>query len=977
MRLSVIFLLVLALSAIVTSMAAWGITYGTSSSQVSTMASRFADLSQRSLQAFGVFVTDLLADNAGLVGAILDVQQASGMNRTEQTKVQMKRTIDGLINYTANASDQTQQQLEDVVRTFSGLMDSVVGTFKGLATGYAAQTRADMAAKGTATTLASITSGNTEKKRFQQLLDVGLLDVSRTPTDPIGEVDCTVLGLLCSSADATQSNLFLQLATGRLYSCEMLLGGAISTLAVNGSLYNESRLRWPPYAANVSAADRKSMKERCLFESPNVDIVGLNCPQPQGCQCGADQRCGAWYQQYANATTSYFVQRVDPEPSSEPLLHVTYSLVNQSSAPPTLLGVLESRSSFAKNQAFLANLVGSAVATYLAVLLNGTEIPVVGSTFRPCSANETVPGDHNLPVWSGLRACDPGLRAVAQWLAGNASLSQASSMEFSGLLWEIFPINADGLGFFFVVGSNKSVSNSAIDGSEAAAATQLAAVRNKSTSRMAASAAATRAYVAALGVQNVLETQAVQDETLAELRLQRNASQAAVAVMQDQSSASSQIRNAAQTTAVADLKTRQLSAMAVTAGWTIGLVLAIILAVLGLAAGGTIRVTASLTHIIGLMEAVARMQVEDLPAPKGASVEEVARIQAAFQVMVRRLAEYKSYIPAAVFEELQQAKSPGAGGAEKHLACLGTANESICGLNRSRPGQRQWQSSSTLAHLSSGHSVREAAPVSPVHMQAVRSGVAVLCINVTGLTDLLLSGVDGQAKELFNNYVVVVHTLVSRGRGNVDLLVGDQIVVTFNAHLPCADPAGAAAAAALEMRQQLADTLGDALHFQVGLAYGPVFATSVGYAKFKAMVTVGSPSKVAAILARREGFARGTVLADHNLQARLRDSCALRPVELLHLPWLKSFARDTPESHCIFALLDRRNPTDNEWLYQLGKDTDFSEWAHMFDRLLAATAEAEVVRLVRQYLAGHPEDDIALRLKDRLPLWVPGRGIRV
>lgn len=37
-----------------------------------------------------------LADNAGLVGAILDVQQASGMNRTEQTKVQMKRTIDGL-----------------------------------------------------------------------------------------------------------------------------------------------------------------------------------------------------------------------------------------------------------------------------------------------------------------------------------------------------------------------------------------------------------------------------------------------------------------------------------------------------------------------------------------------------------------------------------------------------------------------------------------------------------------------------------------------------------------------------------------------------------------------------------------------------------------------------------------------------------------------------------------------------------------
>eukprot|EP00667_Euglena_gracilis_P032368 EG_transcript_49488 len=130
MRLCVLFLAVLALSAIVTSMAAWGITYGTSYSRVTTMAAHFTGLAQGSFAGFGSFVTDLLGGNAALVDAILLAQKTSGVQRTEQTKAQMLQTIGMLVNYTTNSTDQTQQQMDEVVDAFGDLMDTVVAEFK-------------------------------------------------------------------------------------------------------------------------------------------------------------------------------------------------------------------------------------------------------------------------------------------------------------------------------------------------------------------------------------------------------------------------------------------------------------------------------------------------------------------------------------------------------------------------------------------------------------------------------------------------------------------------------------------------------------------------------------------------------------------------------------------------------------------------------------------------------------------------------
>lgn len=51
-----------------------------------------------------------------------------------------------LVNYTTNATVQSQAQMNQVVDTFASLMGSVVGDFRNLSSGYSDQLRGSLAA---------------------------------------------------------------------------------------------------------------------------------------------------------------------------------------------------------------------------------------------------------------------------------------------------------------------------------------------------------------------------------------------------------------------------------------------------------------------------------------------------------------------------------------------------------------------------------------------------------------------------------------------------------------------------------------------------------------------------------------------------------------------------------------------------------------------------------------------------------------
>eukprot|EP00667_Euglena_gracilis_P035110 EG_transcript_63513 len=103
MRLSLIFLGVLATSVLVTALAAWGIVYGTSYGRVSTMSSEFTTLANAVLGEFSSFVEDLIQGNADLVNSILTQQRTTGTAMLQRTNTDTVAAIGTLVNYSTNA----------------------------------------------------------------------------------------------------------------------------------------------------------------------------------------------------------------------------------------------------------------------------------------------------------------------------------------------------------------------------------------------------------------------------------------------------------------------------------------------------------------------------------------------------------------------------------------------------------------------------------------------------------------------------------------------------------------------------------------------------------------------------------------------------------------------------------------------------------------------------------------------------------
>eukprot|EP00667_Euglena_gracilis_P028338 EG_transcript_35973 len=147
------------------------------------MAQDFTSLANDSLGAFASFVSDVLRCNAQLVDSLLALQRWSGYNRTEQTKAKVAQTIGTLVNYTTNATDQIQLQMQDVVNTFAALMSSVVSDFRQLASGSAAQIRRGIATTASVATLAEVESMEVLLRRLQWLVDLRLVNISRAATD--------------------------------------------------------------------------------------------------------------------------------------------------------------------------------------------------------------------------------------------------------------------------------------------------------------------------------------------------------------------------------------------------------------------------------------------------------------------------------------------------------------------------------------------------------------------------------------------------------------------------------------------------------------------------------------------------------------------------------------------------------------------------------------------------------------------------
>eukprot|EP00667_Euglena_gracilis_P000757 EG_transcript_758 len=997
MRLAVIFLGVLAASVILTSLAAWGITYGSSYDRVTTMSAEFTQLAHDVLQHFDTFVMGLLQNNSALVDDILGSERKLGDAWMQQTKAQVLQIIGNLVNYTTNTTGQSQLQMNAMVDTFAALTGSMVTEFEVVAANYASELRTELASKTSATINSVVSIIRTPGlQRFQSLYDLGLLNLSRASSDSVSLEDCVLLGAVCDAAlgFGYWESFTVVSAAGRYYSCVPGEGATLSVLVVNGSRYTQYEQTWLPNGGSAT------VKQRCLAEQPVSTVVGQDCPMPQNCQCGIDQRCSLWYQPLVNHSSSGLSVSVPYIGRyGVPQVTLSYPLVNSSNPASPLLAVASTDFAFTSVDVYLASL-GVPNTTYIMVLLDDTNLSLVGSLGRKCGSNETPPGDPSLPLWSALRACDPTTLAVAQWLAQNRSAAQQpQSFELSGILWDVYPDRSTSMVYHCVVGSLKAEVYRAITALDTKASSQLSTVRSEQLRQVAARGLATQAYMAVVQKENIEEVQAMQDGYLAQMRVLETSSQAALAASQASSTVEVDQLMASQTTAVDALKAKHLNALAVATGWILAVVLVILIAALLLSAWGTVQITHTLTNIIALMEDVAHMKVDDLEVPQGSRVREVARIQSVFQVLVLRLAEYKSYMPAGLFQEAgTEPPEPGQRdpepNAEVYTECLSSARSKLSPHTPGRYSPAQ-HSPGLSAHTSarvhplsparnaSMHRDRRTSrgsgvsSLTPHAIRPAKKNVAAMCVNILGFRDIMDHVATGATNDFFNQYITLVHEAVSQGRGNVDCLLGDHIFATFNAHIPCPDPACAAAAAALDIQNLACRKNIGQMVFQVGVSFGGVIATTVGYKKFKSMVTIGWPMKVAFILSHITQFEGGTILVDSLVEERAKYSYQLTPAELVYLPKLASAAggRAVAASSRVYLLQGKRQMQEDEWLYQLEREAPYSKWDNVFNRLTAAASVEDFQGVLQQYLVGHPEDAVALRLRKRLSLWTPGVGV--
>jgi class 3 adenylate cyclase len=145
-------------------------------------------------------------------------------------------------------------------------------------------------------------------------------------------------------------------------------------------------------------------------------------------------------------------------------------------------------------------------------------------------------------------------------------------------------------------------------------------------------------------------------------------------------------------------------------------------------------------------------------------------------------------------------------------------------------------------------------------LRGERREVAVLFSDLRGFTPFSEAREPEEVVDRLNAYFDVMVGCVSAHGGVVDKFIGDAILVVFGGLNPLSNPAGAALAAALEMRRGLLranrDSLArgeEPLDHGIGLHLGPVVQGPIGSAERKEFTVIGDAVNTAA---RLEGLTK-------------------------------------------------------------------------------------------------------------------------
>eukprot|EP00667_Euglena_gracilis_P001414 EG_transcript_1414 len=972
MRLGVIFVLTLAVSVILSSTATWGLTFSTSYSELRDMSDSFAKLAALAVDDFAQLVWQLITDSGNLVSDILEADHQRSMTQMNTTQQEFLHTTIDLMARARNATAQAQSLVVTLLGSFGTFIGGVIGDFRGVGTDYASRLRMESASR------AQIVFNNMMQNRIQaikrqvQLYEWGAFNLNRSKDQPQDDSSCTLLGLMCTASAEVGSNVLMGTLNGNFVYCDVT-DISYSVMWYRGATADQAYLPvWPPYKSGDNLTQWKAACQAGF----NANIMNATCPKgvgmdyPTYCNgtCGFDPRCRAWYTIHFGATVPRTQMSAVYTDIRRKVPVVTLSYPLYSPGPnPTLLAVAASGFFFNEVDAFLSTMGGSAGNTQLvAVILNTSDFTLVG-TSQGCPSPTGQKSAGGVPL---AQACDRKLQGLGLWLAANRWKQTNASMELNGTLWDVFPSQVDTISYFVAVGMNKTQVYAAVDAANQAANTTLQTLSQQQYALMTATEAAALKEmdaVAATKIANIRAQQAALEQYAVEVHLQTarqfNASR-------QKSAADLSRLISGEMAAIDQLKDYHLSQVVKSIGVTFGAVVGIFVGILLFGSYGTWIVTKQVQDITETMEDVANMKVEELQVTGTSSVKEVERIAIALGILVRRLAEYKSYMPAGLFqqeeapaEEEDNSPSPPSPKAGSRKSLVPSESPST---------SRRSKRSSRLASI--------AAPVMGSATRLLRRNVAAMVVNIAHFQPEIAHRSATNLESTLNRLIAMVHRTASKAQGNIDAILGDQVLVTFNAHFGCSDPPTAASNVAVDLLTILKEDFTSGLHIQLGLAAGPMYCGHLGHAQFKAMVAVGAPLRVASLLSHLSDFEEHVVLVCPSVAGRVKFHFTLQPVDILNLPVLGETVAVYAKSITISSLEARAATTgrgSQEWLYEVNANESSGAWATTFGQIAKAPSTAKAREELAAYLQQHPGDRLAGRLLRRLPHWHPRGGLGV
>eukprot|EP00667_Euglena_gracilis_P001317 EG_transcript_1317 len=930
-----------------------------------------SQLTEWGASRFKHLVSQLNGDFTTLAFGNLDTECERSQGQLNETQDQLLRSTAELVDRVRDATAQAQGQVAALVSYFGGLMQAVVGDFQAVAADYASRLRLESASRAQDAFYRMLRDRIRAIQMVSRLHSLGAMNFSRVPAGPLDDGSCTLMAALCQVSAQFGLVVYIGSATGASVLCDITDVAYELVVRPNPSADLNVFMVWPPFRGG--GANFTAWKQSCLAGS-NASFLNALCPHglgmkyPNYCNgtCGFDPRCRPWYVIHDPAAPSQarMSQVYIDVYKGVPCVTLSYGI--HSASAPGLVAIAATDFYFDEVDAFLNTLPALGVPQHVALIFNSSDLLVV-ATNRPCPTGQTSSGI------SVTRVCDPGLQLLGSWLGDHRGLAAKASLELDGTLWDVFPSAIDGISYFVAVGMNRTEVYAVITAANQQAHDTLQAITRQEPLR-----------IDSLEAGAVMDMVASTNGTFSGLRAAQSA-EAHHAV--EVHARAGRLLNATRLQSTADLdsllntqlgSTQRLQSyhvarLAGDVGPMCGAVAALLVAIILAAACGARRLLRHVHRIARVLEDVAHMRVEEVQVTEKSSVKEVQSIETALGVLVRRLAQYKSYMPAGLLHRGSE-RMPSrpqqypVSAAAKRSCESPTASSSMPSLHCT---------ASTRSMLVVGDIAVHGVPSPSSTMQLLRRSVAVMAVNVINFRAEMARRSADDVRAMLTGLISSVHSAAVAARGNIDAVVGDQLLVTFNAHFSCPDPPVAACNAALQL---LAAQKGQPIEMgqvQVGLAVGAVYAGHVGYSGFKSLLAVGAPLKVAALLAHLSGFPQPVVLACPVVEERVKHRFTLQPVDRVGLPELGEHAAIYARGFTVHLL--KSTPVFNdgykEWMCSAVSTEPCEDWSAAFQQAVTASSATEAQDGLRDYLDRHPDDWVARRLLNRCPRWQSAFGV--